>query len=307
MRPSPPLRHDGRMTTPWPGDSATVVKWVRSALKQMTSDGDVSISGIDRIKVSADLVDTDLNHLTLDATGVKLKFDVNESDATAPTSAAVPSEPEMPEPARRETGIAKEFRFVARPMRIQRTPVTLDLRLYDIPINWLTFTEPTDAAVPDSLHVLMPDEDLESVRGTFHASVRTTEVAPLVTSVMRPLLKEGGVHLGRVRLDVTQDSGDGIRVTAYAGLRWKLLMASARAEARIEVTRDAVITIRDLILGSRNLFVKFALLFARKYVQEMIGQTIDLNAQLAEDGTSMRIHDLRIETGSQLTVSARFS
>lgn len=292
------------MTAAWPGDSANVVEWVRSALTQMSADGEVSVAGLDRVKVSADLVGTDLNHLTLDATGVKLQFDVNDSGAVA--SSADDADPETPEPALRETGIAKEFRFVARPLRIQRTPVTLDLQLYDIPIVWLTFAEPKDVAVPDSLHTLMPDEDLDSMRGTFHASIRTTDVAPLVASVARPLLKESGVHLGRVRLDVTQDGIDDIRITAYAGVRWKLLLASARAEARIEVTEDAVITVRDLTVGSRNLFVKAALLFARKHVRATIGRSIDLNESITEDGTDLRLHDVRVSTGEHLSVEGRF-
>lgn len=296
------------MTTPWPGDTATVIKWVRDALRQMSTDGDVAISGLHRVKVTADLVDTDLNHLTLDATGVKLRFDASDAAAPAPGSPDGPEpEPEMPEPALRETGVLKEFRFTARPMRIQRTPLTLDLRMHDIPIVWLTFTEPPDAGVPESLNVVMPDEDLESVRGTFHSSILTNDVAPLITSVARPLLKESGVHLGRMRVDISEDGTDSIRVAAAAGLRWKLLMASARAEAHIRYTPDAVITVQDLTVGSRNLLVKFALRFARRHVRELIGKSVDLNAHLAESGTSIRIHDLRVAAGHQLRLSARFS
>lgn len=296
------------MTSSWPGESATVARWVRGALVHMSTDGKVAISGLDRVKVSADLTGTDLNQLTLDATSVKLRVDVNDTHAASQAHPGdTEREPALPAPTLRETGVAREFRVVATPMRIQRTPVTLDLRLYDIPIVWLTFAEPTEAGVPDSIHSLTPDENLESVRGNFHASIRTTEVASLISSVARPLLKEGGVRLGRLRLDFAEDGGHSIRVTASAGLRWKLLMASARAEAQIHYTPDAVITIRTLTVGSRNPLVKFALLFVRKHLRTAIGQSADVNAQLAEDGIAMRIHDLRIQARDQLTLSARFS
>lgn len=294
------------MTAAWPGDSATVVAWVRDALTRMSTDGEVAIRGLDDIKVSADLNGTDLRQLTVDATGVKLRIDA--SDTSPPASTRSESEPADPaEPVLRETGIAENLRFFARPMRIQRTPVTFDLRLHDLPISWLTFAEPTDPDAPTSIHAIVPDDNAPTVRGTLHAAIRTTDIAPLVSSVMRPLLREGGVHLGRVRVDVTSETGDGIRFMAFVGMRWKLFAASARANGMIRVTRDAVITVEELTVGSRNPLVKVALMFARKHVRELIGQSVDLNAQLAEDGTTTRIHDLSVTTGDQLTVSARFS
>ncbi len=292
------------MTAVWPGDSATVVNRVRSALKQVSADGEVSVDGLERVKVSAELVGTDLNHLTLDATNVKLHFTVADHSAATPQPSGG-SEPEAPEPALRQSGIAKDFRFVARPMHIQRTPVTVDVRLFDTPILWLTFAEPADTAVPDSVHALTPDEDLESVRGTFHASIRTRDIAPLITSVARPLLEEGGLRLGRVRLTAAGDGGDGIRISASAGVRWKLLMASARADAQVVITPDAVITIRDFTVGSRNPLIKFALLFVRKQVRAIVGRSIDLNESMADGGTNLRVHDVRVSADDQLSVEGR--
>ena len=293
------------MNTSWPGDTPTVVSWVRDALFRVSDDGEISVSGLDRIKVSAELDGTDLQHLRLDATGVKLRIHVN--DVAGTQEAAAESEAAEPEPVLRETGIAKNFRILAHPMHIERTPVTFDVRAFDIPIVWSTFAEPTVADAPASIHSLMPAEDLKGVHGTFDAAVGTKDLAPLFSSVLRPALREGGVHLGRVRFDVMPDGSDGIRVTGYAGLRWKLLRASARAEARIQITQDAVITLQHLAVGSRNPLVKFGLLFVRRHLREAVGQSIDLNAQLAAEGAPTRIHGLRVGAGNQLTVSARFS
>lgn len=292
------------MTTAWPGDSATVVRWVRSTLRRAAQDtGEVALTGLEDIDVAADLSGYDLEHLTLDATGTKLTLGWNAPSAPPAVDMAEPEEPEI---IARESGIVKSFRFTARPMRIERSPLDVDLQAYDVPILWLTAAEPADPAVPESAHAIAPGDDLDGLRGTFHASIATKDLAPLIESVAGPMLREGGVHLGRLRLEVVRDGADGIRATAYAGVRWKLLMASARAEARIEVTKDAVITVRSLELGSRNPLVKFALLFARTHVRAVVGQSFDVNEMIAEDGTKTRVHDVRVGTGEQLSVQGRF-
>lgn len=297
------------MTTAWPGDSATVVRWVRSTLLHAAQDaGEIALNGLEEIEVTAVLTGNDLEHLTLDATGTTLTLDWNAPPTPADpvTNAPVTEAAPEPEVIAREPGIVKSFRFSARPMRIERSPLTIDVRAFDMPIVWLTGAEPAEPGVPESAHTITPDDDLGALRGTFHASIATRDLVPLITSVAGRMLREGGIHLGRVRLEIGPDGADGIRVTAYAGVRWKLLMASARAEARIVVTRDAVLTVRDLRLGSRNLLVKAALLFARRPVREIIGKSIDLNESFADEGTDLRLHDVRVGTGEQLSVEGRF-
>lgn len=36
------------------------------------------------------------------------------------------------------------------------------------------------------------------------------------------------------------------------------------------------------------------------------GRSIDLNEMIAEEGTNLRIHDVRVGTGTQLSVEGRF-
>ncbi|MCE7482903.1 MULTISPECIES: hypothetical protein [Microbacterium] len=303
------------MTSAWPGDSATVVRWVRSTLRRAAQDaGEVALKGLEDIEVSAALTGQDLDQLTLDATGTKLTIGWNAppmptdpvTNTPAPNTPA-PEDSPAPDIISREPGMVRSFRFSARPMRIERSPLTIDVQAFDMPIVWLTAAEPAEPGVPESAHSIIPDDDLGELRGTFHASIAKKDLVPLIRSVARPMLSEGGIHLGRLRIEVVQDGADGIRVTAYTGVRWKLLLASARAEARIEVTKDAVITIRDLTLGSRNLLVKAALLFARKHVRTLIGRRIDLNESFTADGTNLRLRDVRVGTGERLSVEGRFS
>ncbi|GGD64328.1 hypothetical protein [Microbacterium murale] len=296
------------MPMAWPGDSATVVRWIRSTLERARDSGEIGLRGLDDIEVTAALSGYDLEHLTMDATGSKLTLGWNAPPIpTDPvTNAPVAEDTREPEIISREHGLVKSFRFSARPMRIERSPLNIEVQAFDMPIVWLTAAEPAKPGVPESAHTIAPDDDLGDMRGTFHTSIATKNLVPLITSVARPMLREGGIHLGRLRVEVVQDGGDGIRITAYAGVRWRLLMASARGEARIAVTKDAVITVRDLTLGSRNLFVKAALLFARKHVRAIVGRSIDLNESLAADGTNLRLHDVRVATGEQLSVEGRF-
>lgn len=280
------------------------MNWVRSALRRAARDSsEVELKGLDDVKVTAALSGYDLEYLTLDATRTKLTL--GWQAPPVPPEAVAADTPEA-EIIAREPGIMKNFRFTARPLRIERSPLNIDLQAFDVPISWLTAAEPVESGVPESVHALVPDDDLDGLRGTFHIDIASKDLVPLITSVARPMLREGGFHLGRLRLDVTGDGADGIRITAYAGVRWKLLIASARGEARIGVTNDAVITVRDLTLGSRNPLVKVALLFARKHVRTIVDHSIDLNEMIAKEGAKTRVHDVHVGTGEQLSLEGRF-
>ncbi|MGO1508042.1 MAG: hypothetical protein ACTHW5_08365, partial [Microbacterium sp.] len=75
------------MTTAWPGDSATVERWVRSTLLRAAQDSDeIDLKGLEGVKVTASLSGNDLDHLTLNATGTKLTLGWNA--APNPTNAA---------------------------------------------------------------------------------------------------------------------------------------------------------------------------------------------------------------------------
>lgn len=301
------------MTASWPGDSATVTRWLRASLRHAATDGDIRLSGMEDIRVTADVAGLDLRELRVDATKVHLR--VHPQPAATPVAAPEVGIPEVaasedpaaePEPVRRERGTAHSVRFMALPMRIQRTRVTIDVRAHDVPISWLTFAEPVDPTLPESINALVPDDDSTGMRGTFRIAIATDDLGPLITAVARPALRESGVRLGRVRLDITSADADGVRVTGSAGIRWKLLVASARVDATLDVTPGGIITVRTLTVGSRNLAVKFALLFVRSHVRAAVGKSLDLNQAMIDSGVPTRIQDLRVGTGRELSVTARF-
>lgn len=290
------------MSAAWPGDSATVENWVRAVLRHSASVDEIAVQGLDGVRVTADLDGLDLRELTVDATRADLRITPNRDAAPG----ARPGDAVQPDELAREVGIARTVRFTALPMRIQKTPVTIDIRVEDLPLAWITYAEPTEPGLPESRYALAPDDERDGLRGTFRFAIAADDIGPLVTMVMRPLLREGGVRLGRVRIAV-DGAGDDIRISASAGLRWKLLFASARAEATVSVTHDGVVTVKALTLGSHNPAVKVALLFARRHVREVVGRTFDAGEMFNDEGSGIRLHDIRVGTGHELSVAGRFS
>ncbi|WP_175984923.1 hypothetical protein [Microbacterium tenebrionis] len=290
------------MSAAWPGDSATVENWVRAVLRHSASVDEIAVRGLEGVRVTADLDGLDLRELTVDATRADLRITPNRDAAPG----ARPGDAVQPDELAREVGIARTVRFTALPMRIQKTPVTIDIRVEDLPLAWITYAEPTEPGLPESRYALAPDDERDGLRGTFRFAIAADDIGPLVTMVMRPLLREGGVRLGRVRIAV-DGAGDDIRISASAGLRWKLLFASARAEATVSVTHDGVVTVKALTLGSHNPAVKVALLFARRHVREVVGRTFDAGEMFNDEGSGIRLHDIRVGTGDELSVAGRFS
>ncbi|MCC2028223.1 hypothetical protein KEC56_01555 [Microbacterium sp. YMB-B2] len=290
------------MSAAWPGDSATVENWVRAVLRHSASVDEIAVQGLDGVRVTADLDGLDLRELTVDATRADLRITPNRDAAPG----ARPGDAVQPDELAREVGIARTVRFTALPMRIQKTPVTIDIRVEDLPLAWITYAEPTEPGLPESRYALARDDERDGLRGTFRFAIAADDIGPLATMVMRPLLREGRVRLGRVRIAV-DGAGDDIRISASAGLRWKLLFASARAEATVSVTHDGVVTVKALTLGSHNPAVKVALLFARRHVREVVGRTFDAGEMFNDEGSGIRLHDIRVGTGHELSVAGRFS
>ncbi|MEW1962540.1 hypothetical protein AB0269_08790 [Microbacterium sp. NPDC077644] len=291
------------MSAAWPGDSATVENWVRAVLRHSASADEIAVQGLDGVRVTADLDGLDLRELTVDATRADLRITANRGAAPG----APPDEVAEPDELAREVGIARTLRFTALPMRIQKTPVTIDVRVEDLPIAWITYAEPTEPGLSESRYALAPDDERDGLRGTFRFAIAADDIGPLVTMVMRPLLREGGVRLGRMRIAVDGAGGDDIRISASAGLRWKLLFASARVEATVSITQDGVVTVKALTLGSRNPAVKVALLFVRRHVREVVGRSFDAGEMFDDEGSGIRLHDVRVGTGHELSVAGRFS
>jgi hypothetical protein len=288
------------MTThDWPGDSLTVKRWARASLRPDPSE--FEIRGIDDVRISATVDGDDLDQLVVDASGIALDLGAPRHDRT-PTASLPPVAPEIVE---RRRGAARTVRMLARPVEIEGIPLAIDAQIDDAPIEWQVYASPVAEGRPESRYGLTLAEGGAGMHGSFLASMRTSDLAPLLTALLRPAFQASGARLRRLTVTAAQDGADGIRVDGAAGVRWRLLSASARGSARIGVDPDGVLTVRDLRVGSRNPFIALALRAARKTIRAEIGRRHDLNASLAVDGVTVRLHDVRVTVADEIRISAR--
>ncbi|MBO0980859.1 hypothetical protein [Microbacterium sp. SD291] len=280
----------------WPGDSETLIRWIRVSLQPSDAE---TVRGLDDVRITADVSGADVENLLIDATGVDLSL---HPERELPAVTPPPAEPEV---VQRTRGNLRTARITAEPMRIEGISLRFDLRLHDAAVDWLLHAEPVDPAHPETIHGMDLANDGAGMHGSVTASLRSDDLAPLLTAVIRPLLESGGIHLRSLDATVVQDGADGIRIEGAAGIRWRLLGASARGSARIGVSSDGVVAVRDLELGSRNPLVAFALRMIRRQVRAQIGKTIDLNEDLPLDGDGPRLTDVRVTARDDLSVSAR--
>ncbi|MFJ2544728.1 hypothetical protein [Microbacterium sp. NPDC087589] len=285
--------------TMWPTDEKDLVRWVRASLQP---EDDVEVRGLDEVRISAALAGADLEHLTVDATGASLKLRFLRATATGmgPTDA-----PSPPVETTRRPGTSTLLRLVAAPVRIQGYPLTIDARLLDAPIDWIEYERPVIPGRAETSRTIEIARQGEGMRGFVDASIRADDLGPMLTAVMKPALRSAGVRLRRLDLTLSADGDAGFRITGAARIRWKLLFASARGAARIGVSRDGVLTIRDLDVGSANPIVAIAMRAARRMTRKQIGRTYDLNAGIAADGVRARLHDVRVDVDGDIRVSAR--
>ena len=284
----------------WPGDADTVVRWVRESLRP---DDAAMVRGLEDVRIAAKVSGTDLESLFIDASGVELSL---APTPTMSATASVPVAVEEPPVAQRSTGVLRSVRVTAAPVRIEQIPVSIDVQIYDAPVQWLVYERPVITDRPESIHGLELAEDGTGMRGALTASLRAADLTPLLTAVVRPMLNTTGIRLRRLSVEVVQDGAEGIRIEGRAGIRWRMLGASATGVARVGVSPGGIVTLRDLRIGSRNPLVAIALRAARRSVREQVGRSFDLNGEFTSTG-GPRLSDVRVVAAKGLTVSARLS
>lgn len=288
-------------STEWPGDARTIERWLRARmLADTASDEEVRLDGLDKVRITVNATGPNIDHLLIDATGVKLTLSASGT-AHIPEEPAEPAEPVIVE---RTDGMLHSARIIADPVKMQGLPLRLDVTLDQMPFTWVTYDAEQTAGDPTSRFGI--DETAGATAtpsGSFTGSIRVDDISRLVTRLMKPLLEGTSVRVRRVDVTIT-DTGIGrLHVHAAATAWWKVLAARVRAEAVVDVTSDAVITIERLRLHARNPLIAIALRMVRSQITEIEGRTYDLNANL----TGVSIHHLRVSAGEDLTISGRVS
>ncbi|MEJ6553503.1 hypothetical protein B4U78_010780 [Microbacterium esteraromaticum] len=299
-------RHDDESWVPdaWPADSATVERRLRDELLTEIADSpDMRVSGIDDIRTTVDLDGTEITHLLIDATGVKLKM------KPAPGATPRPQPDARPEPdvIARTPGMLRFARITADPVNIQGYDVRIDATLHNVAFDWARYATPVRADRPATAFAIADADDPGTPSGAFSVRMRADDLGPMIESVARPLLKESGVRLRRLDTTVTADAEQNVAVDAVAGVRWKIFFATVRAHAEAHVDSDAILTVKTVRLSSRNPLIALALRLMREELREAEGRRIDLNAEAAADGASrtLRVHDLRVRVAQHIEVTGR--
>lgn len=278
------------MNETWPESADAVVAWIRT---QLTADAE--FSGVEGIRISAELDGDDLVRVAIDASDAELS-------PLPSAQASVPVRAER-EVRTRRTGTARLIRVIASPVLVSGVPLTIDAEARDVPIDWVEYVEPADAASADSAYDIRLRDEGRGMSGSLTFAMRTGDVEPLIERTVRTALETGDARIRRLRVTVQQDGIDGVRLTGSAAIRYKLLFTSARGEARVRISEDGVVTVEDLQASSRNPLVALALRVARRSIRAQIGRQFDLAESLGTSGP--RLHGVRVRVDRDLRVDAR--
>lgn len=304
----------------WPGDAATVERWLRAEmLAELADSPDARIEGLDGIRTTVELDGADVSRLLIDATRVRLELrsaDAKSSESVGAGSAGAESagaesvgesvgepagaESAEPEIVARTPGILRFARLTANPVTVHGHDLHVDATMQDLPFDWVEYATPTTPDRPATAFGVEDAAEHGSPTGTFALRMRAADIGPLITDAMRPLLSEAGIRLRRVEVAVTSDQQELI-AGGLASVRWKLFSATVRAAAILHVDPDAIVTVRKLQLSSRNPVVAIALRVVRGELRAIEGTATDLNG----GSERLRIHDLRVTAAHDVAVTAR--
>lgn len=296
--------------TAWPGDAATVERWLRTQMLADLPDEELRVTGLDDVRTTIDLDGTDVVHLRMDASGVSLTIRPPADAAREDSSKSDAEEPAEPDIVSRTAGMLHSFRLIADPVSVQGYDIHLDAAGRSIPLDWVQYAAPAEPDRPDTafgVHFHELDRPARPT-GTFTARMRTADISRLISSLAAPLLAPTGVRLRRLDLTLTAGRRQTITLNAAAAVRWKIFGTTLRAKLVVRVSPDAVITVERVRLRSRNPIIAILLRSIRDDLRAVEGETHDLNEGLTPPGeTSPRLHDLRVFVSRDTEISGRVS
>ncbi|GGA63201.1 hypothetical protein GCM10011490_12210 [Pseudoclavibacter endophyticus] len=313
----------------WPGDAVTVERWLRGRLRR---EPGVS-AALDDVHIDVELDGDDLARCHVDASGVEIPLaaliasGAGDADAAGDAGAAGDGtrgetggeigdrhEPPVLE-ARR--GVARDVRVAADPLRVAGRPVWFDARVSALPVVWRLHDAPVDPEHPESDRGIDVVDDGAGATVTAEVSVQRSDLEPLVRSIIEATLAEGdgSIRLARFSLELRGSDQRDLEAVVHLGVRWglvrgrlPLLGVTARATARFGVDPDGTLHVREVQVRSRNPLVAIPLAMppVRRRLNEVAPRTIVLGDALGPDeGTGYRLHDVRLELGPRIRVSAR--
>lgn len=196
----------------------------------------------------------------------------------------------------REDATVRRMRVLAQPLRVAGADVRLDAELEDVPIRWLE-TDANETAVE-----MRGGSDERPVRGRLVVAVPEAQLAGAIRRVADAMLREHGVTIAALDLDVRSSGPRELQVVADAKVRKGFLSASVHGGATATVDDQMGLTLRGITVESGNPLVGALLAVARGRIHGFEGERIDLVRELPE---GIRVQDVRVDVGDEVVLEAR--
>lgn len=278
---------------PRPTDGADLAARIREAIADELGD---RVAGLERAHVAADLDGADIASAHVDLTGVVVRFD---GTPAAPSAGEAAEQRWRPEVVRRERATARRVRLEAHRLVVVDLPVDLTAEADGLRFDWV---EGADGRV--GVEAVEPSAE-HPVSGHARVSVDKEGLVATVRGILAVVLLQQGVTLTDLDVDVVSRGPRAASVRVDAAIK-KGVFLSARVQATASLTVDdaMVLSVRDVQLGSPNPLVGALLGTVKGRVEAATAQDIDLGAHLPE---GVRLADVRLDVGQELTISARLA
>ncbi|WP_347754939.1 hypothetical protein [Agrococcus sp. ProA11] len=237
--------------------------------------------------IDAELDGADVAHLHLDLTGFRLAGEHDRDRVRLEPQGA---------PVSAEDAVMRELRVTGDPMVISGAEVRLDAQLADVPFRWVE-TDNGELAV----EVARTDAD-QPLRGRARVAVPKDELGKAVLGLADAMLRDRGVSVSRLDLDVEQESPDRLRLTFEAKVRKGLLGAHVTGAATAVIDDAMGVTLSDIRVESGNALVAAMLGSLRGRIAQFEGRRFDLASELP---AGVRVTDVQVEVTDRVTIEAR--
>ncbi|MFI9489668.1 hypothetical protein ACIG47_24980 [Promicromonospora sp. NPDC052451] len=280
-------------SAPRPADGADLAARIRAALAAELGG---RVVGLERASITAELDGADVASADIDLTGVVVRLDAPQ----AAGGAAGPEAPRwQPDVVRRESATLRRVRVDAHRLVVVDLPVDVTAELEGLRFDWV---EGADGRVGAQL---VEPSGAHPVSGHARVSVDKDGLVATARGILAVVLLQQGVTLTALDVDLVSAGPRAATVRIDAAVKKGVfLSARVQATASVSVSADMVLAVRDVQLASGNPLVAALLGTVRGRVEAATSKDIDLGAQLPE---GVRLADVRLDVGQELTLSARLA
>jgi hypothetical protein len=257
-------------TAPRPSGDAELTRRLIVGLRSGIDD--VVVENLLDDAVVARLEGPDILALEVRATGARVSILPGASDADEP------SPEDLVEPASVERGMLRSCTVEAHPLTFMGAPVALDLRVANLPIEWITRRDGSLELV-DSVAEGIPDA--AAVTGDARVRLSHAALSRLVEAVIGlATARQEGVSISELEIEVASAGLDAIALEGTATVSRGRLGARVELAATVRVVDGRGIRVEGLRVGSRHLLAAVLIAAVRGRIEQATADDIDLATAL---------------------------